>query len=316
MNRPGERRVSVVIPVYRSEAIVAELVRRIEEAMRAGRFSGEVILVNDASPDESWARIAEASQQHPWVRGIDLTNNAGQHNALLCGVRAATCDIVVTMDDDLQHPPEEIPKLLDKLDEGYDLVYGNPIEESRSWLRNSLSRLLKYTVLRASALHQVTVSSFRAFRTDLRTAFADFDNPHVFLDLLLTWGARRVTGVRVRHDKRTIGPSSYSVGKLFSHAFTMITSYSVLPLYVASWVGFLFTTFGALVLLYALVVFTVLGRVVPGFTFLTSIISIFSGAQLFAVGMVGLYLARIYQSHLGRPAYLVREIRESRTPTE
>ena len=150
------------------------------------------------------------------------------------------------------------------------------------------------------------VSGFRVFRTQLRIAFADFQSPHVSIDVLLTWGTTRFAAVRVRHDLRKFGTSNYTVEKLVRHAFNMITGFSILPLQIASLVGFLFTLFGALVLFYVIGRYLIQGSSVAGFPFLASIIAIFSGAQLFALGIMGEYIARIHFRTVERPVYAVR----------
>jgi undecaprenyl-phosphate 4-deoxy-4-formamido-L-arabinose transferase len=150
------------------------------------------------------------------------------------------------------------------------------------------------------------VSAFRIFRTRLREAFHEYRGPHVSIDVLLTWGTTRFTYVIVRHEPRRLGSSNYTVWKLVNHAFTMMTGFSTLPLQLASVIGFLFTAFGLLILAYVLVNFLVVGSAVPGFAFLASIVAIFSGAQLFALGIIGEYLARIHFRTMDRPAYVVR----------
>ena len=296
--------VSVVVPVYRGAATLGELVERLVQVLEA---PCEIILVNDASPDESWSVIRALVAQYDCVRGIDLMKNSGQHNALLCGVRAARNDVIVTMDDDLQHPPELIPDLIAKLEEGYDLVYCVAVEEPRGWLRNFMSKTVKRVVLHYVSGQDTQISSFRAFRTSLRRAFEQVNHPSVFLDLMLSWGARRIGEVRLPHDERHVGESSYTLRRLIRHAMNMLTSYSVLPLHLASWLGFVITGFGLLVLAATLVNFLVYGRVVPGFTFLSSILAIFSGTQLFSIGILGLYLARMYEGMMAKPPYVVRE---------
>src|SRR5437764_14555424 len=136
--------LSVVVPVYNSAAVLPDVVARLLPVLRARGGPFEVILVNDGSRDGSWDAIARLARDCPAVRGIDLSRNYGQHNALLCGVRAAAHDVVVTIDDDLQHPPEEIPRLLDKLAEGYDVVYGTPRHEPHGLWRGAASRLTKW----------------------------------------------------------------------------------------------------------------------------------------------------------------------------
>ena len=137
------RFISVVVPVYNSELILPELVKRLEPALTSLSVRFEVVFINDGSRDQSWKVIQELSRSFPWVRGINLMRNYGQHNALLCGIRAARFDIIVTMDDDLQHPPEELPKLLARMDEGLDVVYGFPEHQQHCLLRDAASGLTK-----------------------------------------------------------------------------------------------------------------------------------------------------------------------------
>ncbi len=135
--------ISIVIPVYNSEGSLPELISRLGRLLPQVSTRYEVILVNDGSRDRSWEVVCRLAREHDWVRGINLMRNYGQHNALLCGIRAARHDIIVTMDDDLQHPPEEIPKLLDKLAEGFDVVYGTPQREQHGFWRDLASQVTK-----------------------------------------------------------------------------------------------------------------------------------------------------------------------------
>ena len=135
--------ISVIVPVYNSEGSLPELIERLESTLCAASSRFEVILVNDGSRDRSWDVISQIAQENDWVRGIDLMRNYGQHNALLCGIRMAKNEIIVTVDDDLQNPPEEIPKLLDKLAEGHDVVYGRPLQERHGLWRDLASQVTK-----------------------------------------------------------------------------------------------------------------------------------------------------------------------------
>ncbi len=304
---PPASSISVVIPVYGGADTLEPLLDRLAKVFTVLGLDHEVVLVNDASPDGSWSVIEKAVDRYPWVRGIDLMKNSGQHNALLCGVRAARYDTIVTLDDDLQHPPECIPDLLAKLAEGYDLVYGVPFQEKRSFIRNLMSRMVKRVVMKYGAGQEFEISSLRVFRTSLRDAFTAVTHPSIYLDFMLSWGARRIGQVRVAHDVRRLGASVYTPARLVRHALNMLTSFSVLPLHVASWLGFLVAGFGFLVLFFTFADFFLHGRAVPGFAFLSSIMAIFSGAQLFSVGILGLYLARIYEGTMAKPAYVVRQ---------
>lgn len=299
--------LSIVIPVYRSETILPELVRRLGEVLPALARSYEVVLVNDASPDGSWAVISRLAAQHSWIHPINLMRNYGQHNALLCGIRAAQYGSIVTMDDDLQHPPEEISKLLAVLDQGYDVVYGRPAQEQHGLLRDLASlttKLALQSVMGAEIARNV--SAFRGFRSEVANAFSHYEGAFVSIDVLLTWGTNRFAVTPVRHEPRTLGTSGYTFRKLVTHAMNMMTGFSTKPLQLASLIGFAFTLFGFGVLCYVLVRYFLQGAPVPGFPFLASIVALFSGAQLFALGIMGEYLARMHFRSMQKPPYVVR----------
>jgi len=267
----------------------------------------ELILVNDASRDNTWDVICDLASRYPWVHGINLMRNVGQHNALLCGTRAACNSVIITMDDDLQNPPEEMPKLLDKLAEGYDVVYGTPQTEQHGLWRDMSSRITKLALQSAMGAEIARkVSTYRAFRTQVRDAFAAYQGPFVSMDVILTWGTTRFGSVPVAHDVRGIGKSNYTFRKLVTHALNMMTGFSTLPLQLASLIGFAFTGVGFLVLLYVFGRYIAEGGSVPGFPFLASIVAIFSGAQMFALGIIGEYLARMHFRSMDRPTYTVR----------
>lgn len=299
---------SVVIPVYNSEESLGHLVTRLKAIIPTLFPMYEIILVNDGSKDRSWQVIRTLSQQHPELVGINLMRNQGQHNAVLCGIRAARHAVIITLDDDLQNPPEEIPKLLEEFKKGYDVVYGTPRELRHGFRRNLASRTIKYTLRLAMGDDiGLRVAAFRLFRTQLREAFADYHSPYVSIDVLLSWGTTRFSWVYVDLVERAAGTSNYTFRKLASLAITMLTSFSVLPLRLASIMGFIFTLIGFLILLYVVVSFFIYGGSVPGFPFLASMVAIFSGVQLFSLGIMGEYLARIYMRALNRPSYVIRE---------
>lgn len=300
--------ISVVIPVYNSQGSLQPLVQGLESVLEGIAKEYEIILVNDGSSDKSWEAIVDLARTYQHLLGINLMQNYGQHNALLCGIRAARYDLIVTLDDDLQNPPEEIPKLIEKLQEGYDVVYGTPATEQHGLWRDLASVITKQvlkSIMRADVAR--SVSAFRAFKTNLREAFKDFSGPFVSIDVLLTWGTNRFAAIQVAHQPRTTGSSNYTCRKLLAHALNMMTGFSTVPLQIASWLGFGLTFFGMLVLLYVLGRYVIEGGSVPGFPFLASIVSIFSGTQLFALGIFGEYLARMHHRSIGRPYCVVRE---------
>lgn len=299
--------ISIVAPVYNSAATLGELVQRLEAVLPTVCQDYEIILVNDGSQDDSWEQILSLAGEHPRVHGLNLMRNYGQHNALLCGVRASQGEVIITLDDDLQHPPEEIPKLLDKLAEGFDVVYGVPEKLPHSWWRNLFSQATKRVLAFAMGVPNLRdVSAFRAFRGRLRRAFAEYRSPNVQVDVLLSWGAARFTTVLVREDPRKTGQSGYTFGKLVKYTLTILTGFSTAPLRFTSMVGFLFTFMGIGVFIYVLAIYFLVGSI-PGFPFLASLISIFSGTQLFALGIIGEYLARVFDRSMDRPAYIIGE---------
>jgi glycosyltransferase involved in cell wall biosynthesis len=300
--------LSVVVPVYNSAGSLDVLLERLSAVLPSVALEYEVILVNDGSRDQSWSVVKELNLRYPWVRGVNLMRNYGQHGALLCGIRMARHQVIVTIDDDLQNPPEEIPKLLTELAAGHDVVYGRPRAEQHGLLRDAASRLTKIGLQSAMGIDAArNVSAFRVFRRDLRNAFRHYDGPFVSIDVLLTWGTTRFSSIAVSHDRRQIGVSNYSLRKLVTHAVNLITGFSTLPLRVATFIGFAFTFLGIAILAFVLWRFIYNGDSVPGFPFLASIVSLFSGAQLFALGIIGEYLARMHFRSMGLPSAVVRE---------
>jgi glycosyltransferase involved in cell wall biosynthesis len=268
--------------------------------------TSEIIFVVDGSPDDSWEVVSDLSRRHARVRGVSMMRNYGQHNALLCGIRAARHPVCITMDDDLQHAPEDIPVLLATLNEGFEVVYGAPVAERHGFMRDVASRITK--VVLASAMGADTarnISAFRVFHTRLRQAFEAVQGPYVNIDVLLTWGAVKFGVARVPHHERAEGASNYTIGKLIVHAFNMVTGFSTVPLRVASYVGFGFTVFGLLVLSVVLANWFLRGSEVPGFAFLASVVVVLGGAQMFVLGVMGEYLARMHFRVMDKPPYVV-----------
>lgn len=302
--------LSIVIPVYNGALSIRALVEELLQTLPTLATEYEIIVVEDDGRDNSWEVIQGIVQDYgDTVRAFKLMRNFGQHAALLCGIRAARYDTIVTMDDDLQHPPAEIEKLLAKLAEGYDVVYGKPAAEQHGFLRDMASQVTKLALQNAMGADTArSISAFRAFRTSVREAFLDYSSPFVNIDVLLTWGTTRFTAIPVRHEPRKLGVSNYTIRKLITHSFNMITGFSTLPLQIASMTGFVMTFFGIVILIYVVGRYLLEGGTqFPGFPFLASVIAIFSGTQMFMIGIIGEYLARMHFRTMGKPAYIVRE---------
>lgn len=300
--------ISVVVPVYNSAGALDELTQRLNTVLSTLCEMFEIIFVNDGSRDASWQVIQSLSKKYTQVSGISMLRNFGQHNALLAGIRRARHPIIVTCDDDLQHAPESIPSLIKLLSEGHDVVYGTPLNERHCAFRALASQMTKLALSEAlGAQTAKKVSAFRAFRTHLRDAFSNYHSPQVCLDVLLTWGTDKFVSVSVPHHPRKYGDSNYTFYKLLRHGANMMTGFTVLPLQVASLAGFAFMFFGFAVLSYVMVRWFIQGSVVPGFAFLASEVAIFSGIQLFSLGIFGEYLARMHLRSMEKPVYVIAE---------
>lgn len=294
-----------MVPTYKSPTTLAELVSRIG-AVNLGEY--EVILVDDGNDDSTWSEILQLSQTNSSVIGLRLGRNYGQHSAILAGVRRARFSQIVTLDDDLQNPPEDIPKLLAELKAGVDVVYGVSREVRQNRFRRFSSKFTKAVFAKVLGFESaISISSFRAFRAQLKEGFAGDLGPHVSLDALLTWSTSRFSTVEVSHHPRRMGKSNYSLAKLIRFMLDTATSYSTRPLRLATTIGFLTTLFGLLMLVWVVGNAIFVGDSVPGFPFLAASIAIFSGVQLVVLGILGEYLGKIHFRAMNKPTFSVSE---------
>jgi undecaprenyl-phosphate 4-deoxy-4-formamido-L-arabinose transferase len=304
-NQPG---VSIVVPTYKSPTTLTELVERTE---LLGLSAFEIIIVDDGNNDATWEQIELLSQTKKSVVGLRLGRNFGQHSALLAGVRKAKYSQIVTIDDDLQNPPEEIPKLLASLVNGVDVVYGVSTQVRQNVWRRFTSRTAKAIFAKVLGFESaISISSFRAFRTQLREGFAGELGPHVSLDALLTWSTSRFSTLEVEHHARRVGKSNYSFTKLVRFMLDTATSYSTRPLRLATTLGFITTLFGLLLLVWVVGNAIFVGDSVPGFPFLAASIAVFSGVQLVVLGILGEYLGKIHFRAMNKPTFSVSETTE------
>lgn len=302
----GLTSITVVIPCYRTPGTLHEVCEQLLEHVAPLADEFELVLVDDGSPDDTWERIVEVVEAHDWVRAVRLSRNYGQHNALLAGLRVASHPIVITMDDDLQNPPSEVPRLLAALADDVDLVYGTPVVETHSAFRNLSSVGTKRLMSKLLGPEvNSKMSAFRVFRRRLLSGSTLVNDPFVSLDVLLSWATTKVAIVEVDFDRRKEGASGYTLSKLFRHAVNMVTGYSTRPLRAVSALGFTISVLGFGLLIYVLARFAIEPSGVEGFTFLAAAISLFSGVQLLSLGVVGEYLARMHFRTMGRPTFTV-----------
>jgi len=268
----------------------------------------EIIVVDDGNLDSTWNVIGELARQNRRVRGFRLGRNSGQHAALLAGVRQAKNPVIVTLDDDLQNPPEEVPNLLQALTEDVDVVYGLPTRAKQSTWRNISSvgskALMRYTL---GFLRATDISAFRVFRTKLRDSFDRDLGPGVSLDALLNWATTRFASVEVRHDARAQGESNYNFRKLLRFMLDTATGYSTVPLRFATSLGLVTVTLSLGILGWVLWRPLFTGESVPGFPFLAATIAIFSGVQLIVLGVLGQYIGRMHFRVMNKPTYTIAD---------
>jgi undecaprenyl-phosphate 4-deoxy-4-formamido-L-arabinose transferase len=303
-------RVSIVIPVYRGEKTVGQLVRTLEAGL-AERYDLDIILVNDGSPDNSAAVCRQLAAEVPGVRFVDLSRNFGEHNAVMAGLNQAAGDYAVIMDDDFQNPPEEVGKLIEEIRRGYDVVFSYYEKKRHHWLRNLGSRFNNYV---ASVLlekpRDVYLSSFKAISRFTVDEIVKYQGPYPYVDGLIFRVTRNYSRVLVRHDARREGRSGYTPAKLVSLWLNMFTSFSVVPLRMATWAGFLFSLMGLLIAAVFAVEKLRHPELPVGWASLICSLFVIGGVQLFALGMIGEYLGRLFLKINGQPQFVIREIVE------
>lgn len=302
--------LTIVVPVYNSAGLVAELVRRIVAAITTleSVAAYEIILVNDCSRDASWEMIEQACERHAAVRGINLRINAGQHNAIMAGLRAASGAIIVVMDDDLQHAPEDIGRLHARIREGHDLCYAAFLKPRHArwkvlgtWFRDLTARAL------LAVPPGVRISSFKAMAADLAREVVRYEGPFPYVDGLALMATRDVVNVELQHHARPDGRSNYGLRESVVLWTKVAMNFSVRPLRLAAWLGFAFAALGFLFAAYLVFQQLAFDRIpVPGWASLVVVILIVGGVQLLALGAIGEYLGRAYL-HLGaKPQYVVK----------
>ena len=302
--------LSIVVPVYNSERLVAELTRRIAQAMAApgAPASYEIILVNDCSSDRSWQMIEQACERHASIRGLNLRTNTGQHNAIMAGLRAARGAAVVVMDDDLQHAPEDIVRLHARLLEGYDLCYAafrNP-KHARWKILGSAFRDVTAAAL-FGVPRGVRISSFKAMTADIAREVTRYEGPFPYVDGLALMATRNVTNVELEHHTRPHGSGNYGLRESVFLWSKVAMNFSVLPLRLASWLGLAFAALGFLFAALLIAIKLASDTIdVPGWSSLVVVILVVGGVQLLALGAIGEYLGRAYLHLNGKPQYVVK----------
>ena len=301
--------LSVVVPVYNSQATIPVLLERLTQALGQLTPHYEIILVEDGGPDGSWQAIEQQRQRYrEHLVAVQLMSNFGQHNALMCGLALARGRFVVTMDDDLQNPPEEIGRMLERIREGgFDLVYGVAKDRQHASWRN-LGAAVVWRFYRTVFRNPITPTSFRVMRRQLVQSIRFYDLNFTYLDGLLAWCTKRIGAVEVQHHARAEGRSGYSLRKLLLLALNLYTNFSLLPLQMVSLLGFATALSGFGAGLFYLVQYFAHHIDVPGYASTITAILILGGAQLLALGVIGEYLGRLHLNVNRKPQYVVRTV--------
>jgi polyisoprenyl-phosphate glycosyltransferase len=300
--------ISVVIPVYKAESCLQELYNRLKATLEPVTKDFEIIMVEDCGGDGSWEIMKTIRETDSRVKIIQLMRNFGQHNALMCGFQFVSGEYVVTLDDDLQNPPEEIPKLLNKIEEGYDIVYGIYTSKQHNLFRNLGSSMIQFFYKKVFSI-EGNLTAFRIVKKKVLQEILRYDKNYVFIDGLLAWVTKNIGYREIKHDLRTHGRSGYSFKKLFTLSMNMITNFSILPLQISSVLGFLFAILGFLMALYFFIKKIIFNVPVAGYTSLIIAITIFAGMQLLTLGLIGEYVGRIHLNINVKPQYIIKEVK-------
>ena len=290
-------KLSIVIPVYNSENILRELVNQItSEIKKIDSISDyEIILVNDKSIDGSWQTIEKICDENKYVAGIDLMKNVGQHNALIAGIKSSNSDFVITMDDDLQHSPKFIEKIILKLNEGYDVCYTKYVNNKYSFFKKLGSIVNdKIANIVLQKPKDIYLSSFKGIKKNVVNEIKKFSGPYVYIDGIILDLTSNIGTVDVDHSKRLDGKSNYNLNKLFSLWIKVFTNSSIYPLRIASMTGFIITLIATILALILIINKLLNPEIQQGWTSIVVIILFFSGVQLLALGIIGEYLGRIF----------------------
>ncbi|MDO8893133.1 MAG: glycosyltransferase [Sulfurimicrobium sp.] len=310
--------VSIIIPVYNEEEGLQALFDRLYPALDKLETSYEIVFINDGSRDRSAAILGEQFRLRPDVTRVILFNgNFGQHKAIMAGFEHCRGKKIVTLDADLQNPPEDIGNLLAKMDEGYDYVGSIRRQRNDTWWRHAASRAMNQLRERITHIKMTDQGCMlRAYSRDIIDTINQCNEVNTFIPALAYSFAHNPTEIVVGHEERTAGESKYSIYSLIRLNFDLMTGFSLVPLQMFSMVGILVSLFSALFFIFLVIRRLWVGPEAEGLFTLFALIFFLIGIALFGIGLLGEYVGRIYQEVRHRPRYLIQAILEQKTPTE
>jgi undecaprenyl-phosphate 4-deoxy-4-formamido-L-arabinose transferase len=306
--------LSVVVPVYNEEQNLRPLHERVAAALAALQGGWEIVYVDDGSRDRSVAILRDLHREDPdHVRIVELLRNFGQHAAVFAGMAIVRGQVIVTLDADLQNPPEEIPRLVATIEKGYDVVGGYRREREDSWFRRTASRMVNRLTARATGVRMRDYGCMlRAYRRPIVDAMNATSEIATFIPALANALAHDIAEVEVAHAPRAHGASKYSLRRLVRLNFDLLTGFSNIPLHFISWIGAMLACIGLGFGVFLLVRRLIVGPEVEGVFTLFAILFAFTGVQLFCLGLLGEYVGRIYSEVRRRPRFIVRRVIEGR----
>ena len=309
-------KVSFVIPCYRSARTIGGVVNEIESTMAQLAYEYEIVLVNDSSPDDTFAVISALAEADGHITAVDLAKNFGQHAALMCGIRHSSGDILVCLDDDGQTPADEAGKLLEKIEAGYDVVYASYDHKQHSGFRNFGSRVNAWmTEIMLGKPKELSLTSYFAAKRFIADEMLRYENCFPYVMGLVLRSTKNICNVPVNHRSREQGQSGYTLGKLLSLWMNGFTSFSIKPLRIATYFG-AFTAFAGFI--YALIIVIrhfAVGMAPLGWSSTTALLLILGGVILLVLGLIGEYIGRIFMCVNSSPQYVERSVvRREKTP--
>lgn len=304
------KKISYVIPCYKSEQTITGVIDEIRKTMETlSRYTYEIILVNDCSPDNTFQVIETLANQNDNICAINLAKNFGQHAALMAGFHYVKGDILVCLDDDGQTPADEVGKLLQEIENGQDVVYAKYEHKKHSPFRNFGSavneKMAQFLLGKPKELY---VSSYFATRRFVVDEMLKYDKSYPYVIGLVLRTTKKIANVTVKHREREIGSSGYTIGKLLALWMNGFTAFSVKPLRIATWIGISCAALGFIYGIYTIIKKFINPNVPLGFSSLMSALMFIGGMILFMLGLLGEYIGRVYISMNNAPQYVIRDI--------
>ena len=302
-------KVSFVIPCYRSSKTIGGVVNEIESTMAQLAYEYEIILVNDSSPDDTFAVISALAEADGHITAVDLAKNFGQHAALMCGIRHSSGDILVCLDDDGQTPADEVGKLLEKIEAGYDVVYASYDHKQHSGFRNFGSRVNAWmTEIMLGKPRELSLTSYFAAKRFIADEMLRYENCFPYVMGLVLRSTKNICNVPVNHRSREQGQSGYTLGKLLSLWMNGFTSFSIKPLRIATYFGALTAFAGFIYALIIVIRHFAVGMAPLGWSSTTALLLILGGVILLVLGLIGEYIGRIFMCVNSSPQYVERSV--------